>query len=385
GHISSRPVRRRRLSSRLHPRRKGSLRTHAADSPCTDRCGARCSPQPARQPCCQSGRCRCAARLGGTLHPSSRRGREPSVNALTLGCAYVGDLLFGDPEWLPHPVRAIGSLIAGGESCLKPGHGPARRDLLSGTALCGSILMFTAASSTILLTAARRLHPAVGFTTEALLAWTALATGSLLDEARQVLDALDQHDLAYARRRLARIVGRDTDVLPEARAARGVIEPLAESTCDGIVAPFFYLVLGGVPAALTYKAVNTLDSMIGHRELPYTYFGRCAARLDDVANLVPARLTALMIAGAAAITGDSGRGARGVWWRDHGHHDSPNAGHPEAAMAGALGVTLGGVNIYDGVPHQKPLFAAGAGPATADAARRACRIVLVASMIACAA
>lgn len=303
------------------------------------------------------------------------------MNAVTLGCAYVGDLLFGDPEWFPHPVRVIGRLTVSGESALKPGHGSARRDFLSGAALCTSVVTLTAASAIAMLATARWLHPALGFATEIVLAWTALATGSLLAEAKQALDALDQHDLARARRWLARIVGRDTDALAEAEVARGVIETLAESTCDGIVAPLCYLVIGGVPAAFAYKAINTLDSMIGHREPPYTYFGRCAARLDDVANFIPARLTALMIVVAAAITGDSGRGAWRVWWRDHGRHDSPNAGHPEAAMAGALGVTLGGVNIYDGVPHPKPLLAAGAGPATPDAVRRAYRIVLVASMI----
>jgi adenosylcobinamide-phosphate synthase len=142
-----------------------------------------------------------------------------------------------------------------------------------------------------------------------------------------------------------------------------------------------YLVVGGVPAALAYKAINTLDSMIGHREPPYTYFGRCAARVDDVANFIPARVAALAIMLAAAITGSDGRGAWRVWRRDHNHHDSPNAGHPEAAMAGALGVILGGVNIYEGVPHPKPLLGAGAQPATRNAARRACRIVLVASLI----
>jgi adenosylcobinamide-phosphate synthase len=140
-------------------------------------------------------------------------------------------------------------------------------------------------------------------------------------------------------------------------------------------------VVGGVPAALAYKAINTLDSMIGHREPPYTYFGRCAARVDDVANFIPARVAALAIMLAAAITGSDGRGAWRVWRRDHDHHDSLNAGHPEAAIAGALGVTLGGVNIYEGVPHPKPLLGAGAQPTTPDAARRACRIVLVASMI----
>lgn len=303
------------------------------------------------------------------------------MTALTLGCAYVADLLCGDPEWFPHPVRLIGRLTATGEALAQPGRSSVRRDLIAGAVLSAGVVILTVASTAVVLATARRLHPSLGFTTDVILAWTALATGSLLAEARQVLRALDDDDLVRARQCLARIVGRDTDTLPEPEVSRGLIETLAESTCDGIVAPLFYLVVGGVPAALAYKAINTLDSMIGHRESPYTYFGRCAARLDDVANFIPARLAAVAIVLAAAITGGHGLRALRVWWRDHDQHDSPNAGHPEAAMAGALGVALGGVNMYEGVPHRKPLLAAGAGPATREGARRACRIVFVASMI----
>jgi adenosylcobinamide-phosphate synthase len=303
------------------------------------------------------------------------------MTALTLGCAYVADLLCGDPEWFPHPVRLIGRLTAGGESLVRTGRSSPRRDLIAGALLSASVVIVTGASTVAVLAAARRVHASVGFATEVVLAWTALATGSLLAEARQVLQALDDRDLGRARRRLARIVGRDTGTLPELEVSRALIETLAESTCDGIVAPLCYLAVGGVPAALAYKAINTLDSMIGHREPPYTYFGRCAARLDDVANFIPARLAALAMVLAASITGSDGSGALRVWRRDHDHHDSPNAGHPEAAMAGALGVTLGGVNTYDGAPHAKPLLGAGARPATPEAARCACRLVLASSMI----
>jgi adenosylcobinamide-phosphate synthase len=303
------------------------------------------------------------------------------MNPLALACAYVGDLLLGDPEWLPHPVRVIGWMTFTGESILKPGQGSALRNVVAGVVLSGSVVTLTTVSAMVVLAAARRLHPVLGLTAEIVLAWTALATGSLLAEAGQVLGALEAHDLARARRQLARIVGRDTDRLSEPELVRGVIETLAESTCDGVVAPLCYLVAGGVPAALAYKAINTLDSMIGHREPPYTHFGRCAARLDDVANFIPARVTAAAIVAAAAITGQRAAGAFHVWRRDRHQHDSPNAGQPEAAMAGALGVTLGGVNFYDGVPSPKPLLGAGADAPTPDAARRACRIVLVASLI----
>jgi adenosylcobinamide-phosphate synthase len=307
--------------------------------------------------------------------------RKSGVTALTLGCAYVADLLCGDPEWFPHPVRLIGRLTAGGEALAEPGRGSARRNLIAGAVVTVVVVALTVASTVVVITAARWLHPSLGLTTDVILAWTALATGSLLAEARQILRALDDDDLVRARQRLARIVGRDTDTLPEAEVSRALIETLAESTCDGIVAPLCYLAVGGLPAALAYKAINTLDSVIGHREPPYTYFGRSAARLDDVANVIPARLAALAIVLAATVAGGHGAAALRVWWRDHNHHDSPNAGHPEAAMAGALDITLGGLNMYDGLPHRKPLLGAGAAPPTRESARRACRIVLVASIL----
>jgi adenosylcobinamide-phosphate synthase len=293
----------------------------------------------------------------------------------------VADLLCGDPEWLPHPVRLIGRLTACGEALARPGGGSVRRDLFAGMALTVVVIVLTVAATVAAGAGARWLHPSLGFAADVILAWTALATGSLLAEARHVLRALDDDDLVRARPRLARIVGRDTDTLPEGEVSRALIETLAESTCDGIVAPLCFLAVGGLPAALAYKAINTLDSMIGHRESPYTYFGWSAARLDDVANFIPARLAALAIVLAAPVTGGHASRALRVWWQDHDQHDSPNAGHPEAAMAGALGVTLGGVNVYDGLPHRRPLLGAGAAPATRASARRACRVVLTASII----
>ena len=303
------------------------------------------------------------------------------MNAVVLGCAYAMDLLVGDPEWFPHPVRAIGRLIAAGESVARPGRHSPVRDLLAGALLTAVVVAATAAIALSVLRAAREVHPAVAWVAEGLLAWTVLATGSLLAEASRVIYALEVGNLVSARTRLARIVGRDTLTLTEPEIARGLIETVAESTCDGIVAPLCYLVVGGVPAALAYKAVNTLDSMIGHRDPPYTYFGRIAARLDDLANFVPARLAALAITMAAVCTGHSATGAWRIWRRDHANHDSPNAGHPEAAMAGALGVALGGTNYYDGVASTKPVLAAGAAQPSIESARAACRIVYAASLL----
>jgi adenosylcobinamide-phosphate synthase len=203
-----------------------------------------------------------------------------------------------------------------------------------------------------------------------------------LKEAGGVLTALEANDIGLARLRVGRIVGRDTAHLDDAEIARAVIETLAESTCDGIVAPLFWLVIGGVPAVMAYKAINTLDSMIGHPEPPYRFFGGVAARLDDAANLIPARLTSLGIVAAAHFLDlDAGRSWR-IWWRDGNMHASPNAGQSEAAMAGALGVRLGGANVYAGKLHDSPLLNAEGSPPSLREARAALSVVAMVSGLA---
>jgi adenosylcobinamide-phosphate synthase len=293
------------------------------------------------------------------------------VTAPELSLAYALDLLLGDPEWFPHPVRLFGSLTSVGERRLRrPGSEPAK-ELLAGAILTGSL-----ASIGWALGRPRNMAWRV------LLAWTALATRSLLDEAAAVIRALEADDLDLARRRLARIVGRDTAHLDETEIARAVIETLAESACDGILAPLFWLAAGGVSCAMTYKAINTLDSMIGHREPPYLYFGRAAARLDDAANFIPARLTALGIVAAAKFQGLDAEHALRIWRRDGDKHPSPNAGQSEAAMAGALGVRLGGASSYDGASHHSPLLNAGGHAASVSAARTALSLVAAVSGLA---
>lgn len=295
-----------------------------------------------------------------------------------LALAYALDLAAGDPEWFPHPVRAIGMAISAGERCLRRSGDNRAGETLKGALLTGAVV----AGSWAAARGAGRLPGAWEGVAETVLAWTTLATRSLLSEAKSVLDALDDGDLKRARLRLSRIVGRDTERLGEEEMARAVIETLAESACDGIVAPLAWLAAGGVPAAMAYKAANTLDSMIGHPEPPYRDFGRAAARLDDAANLVPARLTALCIVAAAFLLGYDAASAGRVWRRDGGKHASPNAGQSEAAMAGALGVRLGGLNTYGGKPAASALLGAeGRRPRAADA-RRALRVTATASGLA---
>jgi adenosylcobinamide-phosphate synthase len=306
--------------------------------------------------------------------------------AALLPAAYLVDHLVGDPEWLPHPVRLIGAAISRGECTLRrPGQSDAV-ELVAGASLT---LAVVGSSYWLTATAIRRTHrlsPLLGDAVELILAWTCLAARNLEQEATAVIATLQRGDLPLARTRLARIVGRDTAELDASDISRAVIETVAESASDGIVAPLFYLALGGVPLTMAYKAVNTLDSMIGHADSHYFYFGKAAARLDDAANYIPSRLTALAIVAASQLAGNADpQAAWRTWRRDGRKHKSPNAGQPESAMAGALHVALGGDNTYGGelIPAQH--IAAEFPPPTSEKAVQAVRLVAVATLIALAA
>jgi adenosylcobinamide-phosphate synthase len=273
-----------------------------------------------------------------------------------LPAAWLLDKIAGDPEWIPHPVRLMGLAITRGESAMR------RKDQSNGTGLIiGAALTIAVVTSSYYLSRqairfANRQSPAFGDAIELLLGWTCLAARSLEQEATCATDALGEGDLTLARTRLARIVGRDTEHLDVGEINRAVIETLAESASDGIISPLFYMALGGVPLAMAYKAVNTLDSMIGHANGRSFYFGKVSARLDDVANILPARLTALAIVAASSFIDETApQTAWQTWQRDGGKHKSPNAGQPESAMAGALHARLGGDNIYEGeiIPSQQ--------------------------------
>lgn len=268
-----------------------------------------------------------------------------------FAAAYTLDWLLGDPAWLPHPVRWIGRMIGGGEQLLRPCVRTPRGELAGGLVLTVGTVGTCGAGSWCLLVLLERWSPGLAWLVSLYFAMTTLATRSLLDEAHAVYCLLASRALPLARQQVARIVGRDTQALEAPEVVRAAVETLAESASDGIIAPMLYLALGGVPAALAYKAINTLDSMIGHRGVPYEYFGKCAARLDDAANFLPARLTGLLFVLAAGVLRLDFRSAWRMMWRDGAKHQSVNAGYPEAAMAGALGVRLGGINYYDGEPH----------------------------------
>lgn len=296
------------------------------------------------------------------------------ISASTLLIAYALDWLIGDPPWLPHPVRWMGRMIEAGERLLRKFATTSSSEFVAGAFLVLFVVGTFGLGTWKLLAWLGDWNATVSVIAAVLLAATTLATRSLLDEAKEVQRFLMAGDLESARSQLARIVGRDTKDLDEAEITRATIETLAESSSDGIVAPMFYLTIGGVPAALAYKAVNTLDSMIGHHGARYEYFGKCAARLDDAANFVPARLTAALIVLSAWTLRLDWRNAWRVLQRDGGKHKSPNAGRPEAAMAGALGVRLGGTNFYDGERHAGQYLGDAQEPLDAESLKSALRL-----------
>jgi adenosylcobinamide-phosphate synthase len=304
------------------------------------------------------------------------------INQSVLGAAYLFDWIAGDPEWLPHPVRLIGNAVDGGERILRRrGQAPAI-DLAVGGLLTFSLVAASYMGTAKAIARMHRRGRSLGFVTEMLLAWTCLASRNLCDEASAVVVSLEAGDLVRARRRLARIVGRDTQHLDAHEITRAIVETVAESCSDGIIAPLFYMVVGGVPLAMTYKAINTLDSMIGHTDEKYFYFGKVAARLDDVANFLPSRLTALGIIAAAAIVGGANSTTALDTWLDDGmKHKSPNAGQPESAMSGALQVCLGGENFYKGELAAAPLMGKRFPRPSTQQAKRAIRIVATVSVL----
>ena len=296
------------------------------------------------------------------------------IDAKTIAVACLLDWIAGDPEWLPHPVRLMGRSIEFGESLLHDPRQSARQELAAGAALTAGVVMLSY----------RGTAKVSSRWTDPLLAWTCLASRNLTDESLAVIRGLEQPELA--RQRLARIVGRDTETLTDTEVCRALIETLAESACDGIVAPLMYLAIGGVPLAMAYKAINTLDSMIGHADQQYFYFGKAAARLDDMANYIPSRLTAVGIAAAAGISNNAhGISALRIWWRDGKKHKSPNAGQPESAMAGALRVCLGGENTYAGERILTPLLGAEFEKPKLPHVKQALRLVTAVSLLGAAA
>jgi adenosylcobinamide-phosphate synthase len=271
---------------------------------------------------------------------------------LLLG--YIADLIFGDPYWFPHPVRAIGSFISSFERILRGITHTAISQKIAGFILAGVTVVISYGVVWWLLKFALSINISLFHLLDIFFIYTALATKCLGDEAKKVYNFLRDGDINNARSALSYIVGRDTDRLDIQGICRAVIETVAENTSDGIVAPMFYLFLGGAPLSMAYKAVNTLDSMVGYKNERYINIGMASARLDDIANFLPARITAfLMVIASSLLSLDVRRGFL-IMVRDGRKNPSPNSGYPEASMAGVLGVQLGGSNSYGGRIVEKP-------------------------------
>ncbi|MCL4500934.1 MAG: adenosylcobinamide-phosphate synthase CbiB [Deltaproteobacteria bacterium] len=293
--------------------------------------------------------------------------------AYTFLAAYLIDLALGDPPNWPHPVRLIGRAITYWENVL-----------YEPTVMAGGLFWLAVMGSALtgviaVLVMAALLPTVAGIILITYCLYAGLATRSLHEESRQVEAALSRGDLARARKLLSMIVGRETAQLGPEEIHRAVIETVAENLSDGVAAPMFYLLLLGLPGLFLYKAANTMDSMVGYKNLRYGKFGKFAARADDILNFLPARLAALLMVPAAALAGLNWRRTWAILRRDAGQASSPNAGWPEAAMAGALSVQLGGPSTYFGHLVDKPFIGDPHRPLTAEAYFQAIRLLYAAS------
>jgi len=306
------------------------------------------------------------------------------VGALVAGTAL--DAVLGDPSGWPHPVRLIGKQIDYGENYIRSrvltrvgsDEWPLDRqqtERLAGAALAGSVMACLPSAAWVLLKVTERIHPALAFGVETVLFYQLVAARSLRKESMAVYEPLQAGNTEEARTALSRIVGRDTDDLDEAGIARATVETIAENTSDGVVAPMFYQAVGGAPLALLYKAVNTLDSMVGYKNERYVNLGRASAKIDDIFNVVPARLTGLVMCTAAYLVGFNGEGSWEIFKRDRYNHTSPNSAQAEAACAGALDVQLGGPSKYGGVVVDKPTIGDDTRPVEPDDIVRANRLL----------
>jgi adenosylcobinamide-phosphate synthase len=292
---------------------------------------------------------------------------------------FLLDLLFGDPYGLPHPVRGIGFLIVKGESFFRKLF--PNREKFAGTLL---VLFITGVSFTIpavILFMGMRISIYAYLFIASVMAWQTLAARSLRDESMKVYRKLKQNDLIGARQAVSMIVGRDTAHLSEEGVIKAAVETVAENLGDGVIAPMFYLAIGGPALGMLYKGINTMDSMIGYKNERYLHFGRTAAKLDDAANWIPARLSGLFLMAVCPLLGLDRKNARRIYRRDRYKHESPNSAHGEAACAGALRIALAGKAYYAGVLCEKPEIGDPLRPIAPEDIPRAVRLMYAATIL----
>lgn len=285
---------------------------------------------------------------------------------------FILDLIFGDPPGLYHPVCMIGNLISCLEKICRRLCGNSKYGLLAGGfVIWGIVLSVSFGIPAALLSVAGRIHPAFAFCLEVFWCFQILAAKSLKTESMKVYDQLQAHDLAGAQKAVSMIVGRDTEALSEEGVTKAAVETVAENTSDGVVAPLLFLMIGGAPLGFAYKAINTMDSMLGYKDEKYLYIGRAAAKADDLVNFIPARISALLMIGAAFLLKMDGKNAWKIFCRDRYKHASPNAAQTEAACAGALDIRLAGDAWYFGKRYPKEYIGDNLRPVEPEDIRRA--------------
>lgn len=296
---------------------------------------------------------------------------------------FVLDLILGDPRWLYHPVRMIGLLITILEriirNCLPKSKWGER---IGGAILAAACVVISVAVPILILAAAYRIQWWLGILAEGFMCYQILAVKSLKTESDKVYRALKEEGIEAGRNAVSMIVGRDTDSLDEVGVTKAAVETVAENTSDGVIAPLFYMMIGGAVLGFAYKAINTMDSMIGYKDERYLCLGRCAAKMDDVMNYIPARLSALLMTAAAFLLGMDGRGAWKIYRRDRRKHASPNAAQTEAVCAGALQIRLAGDAWYFGRRYEKEYIGDDIRPVEAEDIVRAGKLMYGTALLA---
>lgn len=299
--------------------------------------------------------------------------------------AFMGfclDLVFGDPYFLPHPIRFIGLLISSLEKLLRNIFPKTDKgELAAGAVLAVLTCVAVLAVSSGILWLAGLVNIWFKRIVQLLFCYQIFACKSLKVESMKVYEPIEAGDLSESRKRLSMIVGRDTENLDFEGITKAVVETVAENTSDGVIGPMLFMLIGGAPLAFVYKAINTMDSMIGYKNDKYLYFGRAAARLDDLVNLIPARITGLAMVAVSAPCGLDGKNAVKIFRRDRKNHSSPNSAHPESACAGALGVQLGGDACYFGKRYAKQTIGDALRPVEKEDIKRACRLMYASSAL----
>ena len=305
------------------------------------------------------------------------------ILALILG--FLLDLAFGDPRWLYHPIRLIGNLIAWAEKPFRAVFPKSEKgELTAGVFFAVFVVAVSTAVPALVLFLAEKISIWLAFALEVFWSFQILAAKSLKTESMRVYEALKEGELEKARKAVSMIVGRDTERLTEEGIAKAAVETVAENSSDGVVAPLIFLAVGGPVLGFFYKSVNTLDSMVGYKNDRYLYFGRFSAKLDDVLNFIPARISGLLLVTASPLAGLDVKGAWRIFKRDRKNHASPNSAQTEAAAAGALGVQLAGDAWYFGKLYKKPTIGDALRPVGYEDIRRVNRLMYVAVCLALA-